>query len=256
MAQTDTYLDEYALLERGFIEPSFRWVRVKLGNETLAESKTPLLLIQFGRDVAPTYFFKQDEIDAAKLEASVKRDGKRYWTVRSGDQAIRDGAWTYVEPGEHLSALAERITFNWKAFQWYEEEEQVFVEARMPRHRVDVLRSSRHIRVVLGGVEIAESHRPLLLFETTLPTRYYLPRDDVRMDYLVETDFRTACPYKGEARYWSVKIGEDLFENVVWSYPEPILENPKIKDLMCFYNEKVDLYVDGELLTRPQTPFE
>jgi uncharacterized protein (DUF427 family) len=76
------------------------------------------------------------------------------------------------------------------------------------------------------------------------------------MDYLVETDLRAACPYKGEARYWSVKIGEKLFENVVWSYPEPILENPKIRDLMCFYNEKVDLYVDGELLTRPQTPFE
>jgi uncharacterized protein (DUF427 family) len=190
-----------------------------------------------------------------KLVSWTERDGRRYWSVESDGQLISEGAWTYIDPPEHLAALKDRITFNWHDFDWFEEEEQVFVEARMPQHRVDVLRSSRHIEVVIAGQVLADTQTPYLLFETTLPTRYYIPRDDVQMGFLRESSLTTQCPYKGKARYWSVHAGDEVFENVVWSYPNPILENPKIKDLMCFYSEKVDIYIDGQLEPRPATPF-
>jgi uncharacterized protein (DUF427 family) len=138
---------------------------------------------------------------------------------------------------------------------WFEEDDEVFVHARDPYHRVDVLNSSRHVRVEIDGATVAASRRPRLLFETGLPTRYYLPKADVRMDLLEPTDTTTRCPYKGEAIYWSARIGGQLREDVVWSYPYPIPEIPKIEHLLAFFNERVDLYVDGELQVRPQTPW-
>jgi uncharacterized protein (DUF427 family) len=136
---------------------------------------------------------------------------------------------------------------------WYEEDDEVFVHPRDPHHRVDVLNSSRHVKVVVEGVVVAETRRPRLLFETGLPTRYYIPKIDVRMDLLEPTDSITACPYKGRASYWSVRAGERLLEDLVWVYPAPIPECPKIENLLSFYNEKVDIYVDGELQPRPKT---
>jgi uncharacterized protein (DUF427 family) len=138
---------------------------------------------------------------------------------------------------------------------WYEEEEEVFVHARDPHKRVDVLASARHVQVMVAGETIAETRRPYLLFETGLPTRYYIPREDVRMDLLTPTAHTSRCPYKGIARYWSVTVGGRTVDNIVWSYPNPIPENPKIKDLLCFFNERVDLFVDGELQPQPLTPW-
>ena len=114
--------------------------------------------------------------------------------------------------------------------------------------------SERWVRVELDGEYVADSRRTLL-FETNLPTRYYLPPDDVRMELLESTEGTTRCPYKGEAIYWSASVGDEVFRNIVWSYPDPIPECPKIKGLLCFYNEKVDIYVDGALQSRPQTPW-
>ncbi len=138
---------------------------------------------------------------------------------------------------------------------WYEEEEEVFVHARDPYKRVDVLPSSRHLRVEIAGETVAETRRPYLLFETSLPTRYYIPQEDARLDLLEPSDLKTPCPYKGIASYWSVKIGDYVAENVVWSYRETISECPKIKDLLCFFNERADIYLDNELQARPQTPW-
>jgi uncharacterized protein (DUF427 family) len=120
---------------------------------------------------------------------------------------------------------------------------------------MDVMPSSRYVRVEVNGVTVAESYRPHLLFETSLPTRYYLPREDVRMECLIPSEKTSRCPYKGIAEYWSVQVGDAVLEDVVWSYPDPIPENPKIAGLLCFYNEKVNLYVDGELQARPVTPW-
>jgi uncharacterized protein (DUF427 family) len=134
---------------------------------------------------------------------------------------------------------------------WFEEEEQVFEHPRDPYHRVDVIQSSREVRVEIGGKVVAESRRPRLLFETNLPTRYYLPVEDVRMDLLEPTDTTSVCPYKGTASYWRMQAGG---RDVAWSYQDPISECPKIRGLIAFFNERVDaLSVDGELQEKPKT---
>ncbi len=128
---------------------------------------------------------------------------------------------------------------------WYEEDDQVFVHPRDPNKRVDVLHSSRHVEVKLNGVVLADSHRPSLLFETGLPTRYDLPKADVRQDLLFPSETHTACPYKGVASYWSARLADNVFEDVAWEYPHPIPECTKIEHLVCFYPEKVEQSVDG-----------
>jgi uncharacterized protein (DUF427 family) len=120
---------------------------------------------------------------------------------------------------------------------------------------VDTLRSSRRVEVAIAGTTVASSARPLLLFETSLPTRYYLPFADVRTELFEASDLVTSCPYKGTARFWSVRVADTVVPDIAWSYPDPIPENPKIKDLVCFFNERVDLVVDGVALERPDTPW-
>ncbi len=134
---------------------------------------------------------------------------------------------------------------------WYEEEEEVFVHPRDPYHRVDTVSSSRHIQVVVDGEIVAETRRAHLLFETGLPTRYYISQEDVRMSLLTPT--QTQCPYKGVSSYWSVHVNGSVHEDIVWGYPNPIPEIPKIKGLVSFYNEKLDIYVDGVLEEKPRT---
>ncbi|MFT4471317.1 DUF427 domain-containing protein [Arthrobacter sulfonylureivorans] len=147
------------------------------------------------------------------------------------------------------------MTFSWRQLEWYEEDERALVHARDPYKRVDTLRSSRRVQIYLEGQKVADSIRPLLLFETHLPVRYYLPAADVRTDLLEASDTVTSCPYKGMARYWSIRLGENVIRDVLWSYPDPIPENPKIRDLFCFFNERVDLVVDGVMQERPDTPW-
>ena len=118
---------------------------------------------------------------------------------------------------------------------------------------MDILDSSRHVKVEVNGEVVAETARPKVLFETGLPPRYYIPHEDVREDVLVPSDHQTQCPYKGTASYHSVEAGGGTAENVVWHYPEPIAAVEKVRDTLSFFNEKVDLEVDGEAQERPQT---
>ncbi len=176
--------------------------------------------------------------------------------MRIGDQVATNAAWIVLRPPSILTALSEHVSFAWgKMDGWSEEEEEVFVHARDPHMRVDVLPSSRHVRVVIDDVVVAETRRPHLLFETTLPTRYYIPREDVRMELLEPTGLTTRCPYKGIASYWNVRVGQRIAQNILWSYQNPIAECPKIRGLLSVFNERVDLYVDGELQIRPITPW-
>jgi uncharacterized protein (DUF427 family) len=92
---------------------------------------------------------------------------------------------------------------------------------------------------------VAESRAPRLLFETSLPVRYYLPKPHVRMELLEPTDTVTHCPYKGAAEYWAVRVGEQLHQDLAWSYRAPLPESSKIAGLVCFWNDRVELYVDG-----------
>jgi uncharacterized protein (DUF427 family) len=112
-------------------------------------------------------------------------------------------------------------------------------------HRVTITPTDHHLVVSIGGEQVAVSDRPVLLEETGLKTRYYLPREDVRMDLLQPTSRATTCPYKGQASYWSVKIGDEVHDDVVWSYESPIPAAAGIAGLLCFYNERVELTVDA-----------
>ncbi len=159
-------------------------------------------------------------------------------------------------PATTADNLADHVKVDWNAVdQWFEEDEEVFIHPRSPFTRIDCLASSRHVVVSLDGTVLADSTRPTILFETGLPARYYLPLDDVRTELLQPTATSTGCPYKGFARYWSVAVDGELYEDLVWGYDEPFRESAPVKGLMCFYNEKVDLTIDGDPVSQPVTPF-
>ena len=239
-----------------FVEPSPRRIRVRLGDELVADTTRAQLLVRYGAGGLPTYFLPEDDVRPDVLvDEATGGKGQRTWSVSAGHKRAAGAAWTYEDPTGEMAALAGHVTFSWRQLEWYEEDEQVFVHARDPYKRVDTLRSSRRVQVIVGGEQVANSVRPLLLFETSLPTRYYLPFEDVRTDLLEASDAVTVCPYKGQARYWSLRVGDTLLPDVAWSYPNPIPENPKIRDLLCFFNERVDLVVDGEKLERPLSPW-
>jgi len=122
-------------------------------------------------------------------------------------------------------------------------------------HHITVTPADLHIEIRVGGEKVAESDRPVLLEETGLPTRYYLQREDVRTELLRPTDTQTTCPFKGHASYWSVEVGDTVHTDVVWSYETPIPDAEGIAGLMCFYDERVDVSIDGVGRERPQTPF-
>ena len=165
-----------------------------------------------------------------------------------------DGAWAY--PDSPLEELRDLVRFEWQALdEWLEEDELVYVHPRSPYSRVDILASSRRVQVMVDGVELADSSRPHVLFETGLPPRYYLPLSDVRTELLTPSERVTQCPYKGTANYWSVQVGDRRYDDFVWMYRSPLAESAKVAGLVCFYNEKVDLIIDGVPQERPKTPF-
>jgi uncharacterized protein (DUF427 family) len=241
------------------LEPSPRWVRVCFGGQTVADSKRVMLLREPGR--LPVYYFPRADVRAelvgpvAHGAACPERGAAVCWTLRVGDRMAEHAAWESTDARPGRLALRDHVTFEWaKMDAWFEEDDEVYVHARDPYKRVDVLHSSRHVRVVVAGEVVAETRRPALLFETGLPTRYYLPKTDVRMDLLVPTETATRCPYKGVASYYSVRVGPTVVKDVAWYYRHPIPECGKIENLVCFFNERVDaLYVDGELQPRPRT---
>src|ERR671915_1613737 len=241
-----------------YFEDSPRWVRVMFNGETVADSRRAKLLHETGH--LPIYYFPEEDVRMDLLEASdhttycpFKGDAS-YWSVKVGDKIAENAAWAYPEPIDSAPPFSGLIAFYWRRMDaWFEEDEQVFVHPRDPYHRVDVLDSSRHVKVSVGGEVVAETDRPVILFETGLPPRYYIPPEDVREDVLVESEKTTRCPYKGIASYWSVKAEGERVEDLIWSYQDPIPEAAKIKGYLCFFNEKVDLEVDGEEQERPLT---
>jgi uncharacterized protein (DUF427 family) len=240
------------------LEPSPRWVRVRFGGQTVADSKRVLLLREPG--CLPVYYFPRADVRDELLvpahdgPACPDRGAAVCWTVRVGNRTAEHAAW---EPGDlrlDRRPLQGHVAFEWaKMDAWFEEDDEVYVHARDPYKRVDVLHSSRHVRVVVGGELVAETRRPSLLFETGLPTRYYLPKADVRMERLIPTEKETRCPYKGLASYYSVRTGSTVVPDIAWCYRHPIPECSKIENLVCLFNEHVDHYVDGELQARPRT---
>jgi uncharacterized protein (DUF427 family) len=240
------------------IEEGRKRVRAYLGGEVVADTTRPRLVWEV--PPYPAYYFPPDDVRTELLTPtertrdSSSRGRARYFTVQGGDRVAEDAAWSYPDsPVEQLRGL---IRFDWAAMDaWFEEDEEVFVHPRNPYHRVDVLVSSRHVEVHLGGVKVADSTQPRVLFETGLPPRWYVPLTDVRMDLLRPSSKVTGCPYKGFASYWSVEVDGIRHDDVVWTYKTPLLESVKIAGLACFYDERVDVVLDGVPQERPTSPF-
>jgi uncharacterized protein (DUF427 family) len=145
------------------------------------------------------------------------------------------------------------VVLDFHAFDaWYEEDEPIFSHPRDPFHRVDIRRSSRRVRIEVDGEVLAESSRPCLLFETSLPMRCYLPREDVRLE-LSPSAKKTYCPYKGQASYASFDVKGRRYRDLVWSYEQPLPDATAIAGLVAFFDEKVDVIVDGQRRERPRT---
>ena len=239
-------------------EPSPKWVRVMLGGKFIADSKRVRLLQASG---SPRYYFPKEDVRMDLLEPAGDEEqtplGKAsFWTVKVGNRVAEKGAWMYNQPVSPTLDLRNYVAFDWnKMDAWFEEAEEVYGHAHDPHKRIDTLESTRHIEVIVLGEKVADTHNPILLFETGLQVRYYLPRLDVRPELLLPSEKTTVCAYKGKAGYYSVKVGNRIAQDIAWYYRYPTTEVSKIGGRIAFYNERVDtLYVDGEKQETPEAP--
>lgn len=229
------------------VETSGKRVRAVLAGQVVADSTRPLLVWE--RPHHPAYYFPREDV-RTDLIGAVERTEHRaglgeahLHPLALGEREAREGVVTY--PDSPVERIRDHIRFRWKAVDsWFEEDEEIHVHPRDPYTRIDILASSRHVRVAIGGVIVAETHQPRLLFETNVATRYYLPKIDVRMGLLERSATLTRCPYKGTAEYHSARIADTVYPDVAWSYPAPFPESQKIAGLIAFHDEKTDLIVD------------
>ncbi|MEP7023982.1 MAG: DUF427 domain-containing protein [Actinomycetota bacterium] len=245
-------------------ERSDKWVRAFVGETTVVDSRAPLLYYEEAFPV-PGYAFAKADVRTDLLRPAKgeppreplfflpKGPVSQWFDLEVGGRLIPHVAWTRDDP-----ELQDLVVFSWQPGlidRWLEEEEEVGGHPRDPHKRVEALASTRHITVALDGVVLADSSAPVLLFETALPTRYYLPREDVQFEALSPSTNRSQCPYKGEAdHYWDV-AGPVEAKNVAWSYTTPFPAVEKIAGRISFYNELVDITVDGVIQQRPVSIF-
>lgn len=243
-----------------YVEPTPKRIRVQVGGETIADSTSAMLLHESGYQ--PIHYFPPEDVRAELLDPSdrhtycPKKGEASYYTIRVGDHVLDAGAWYYPDPLPDAPPIKHLIAFYFNRMdRWLEEDEEMLVHPRDPYHRVDVLRTDRQVRVSLDGELLAESTRALGLFESNLPSRWYLPREDV-LAALEASNTVTRCPYKGTAGYYSVRLGNgERAKDLVWFYDQPHPEVGRIAGLVCFFNEKVEIELDGELQEQPESPW-
>jgi len=238
------------------VEPSQRRVRVMLGGEIVADTTSPLLVWEV--PYYPTYYIPEADVETGLLvetgetRRSPSRGEATQYVVKAGN--AEGAAYAFHDP--KIPELAGHYSLVWKTMDhWFEEDEEVWVHPRDPYTRIDILPSGRRIRIEIEGTTVADTTNASFLFETGLPTRYYMPKTDVRMDLMTPTDLETACPYKGVARYWNADVDGQVHENILWGYDSPLPESQKVTGLVSFYNEKVDVFVDEEMADKPKTKF-
>ena len=246
--------------ERLRMERSPKRLRSLVAGQTVLDTRAAMLVWE--KPYYPTYYVPVADV-RARLDLNPEGGGHTAHAalgtpdvldVRVGDEVRRRAALTFPDAPD--KRFRDLVRVKWEAMdEWLEEDEPVYVHPRDPYKRIDILDSSRHVRVVVDGVTVAESHHPRILFETGLPPRYYLPMTDVRNDLLRPSDAVSHCPYKGTAAWWSVEVNDNRHQDLVWTYRAPTAESQKIAGLLAFYDERVDLYLDGTLQERPHTPF-
>jgi len=240
------------------VEPVPRRVRALLGGEVVLDTIRALYVWEWPH--YPQYYIPIADVDGDRLvdeqhPEHLRRGTARRHGLRVGE--ISRPGTVHVYADDARQGLAGTARFDWDALDaWFEEDERVFVHPRDPYVRVDALRSTRRVRIELDGLALAESSSPVMVFETGLPTRYYLNRTEVNFEHLIPTETVTACPYKGRTTgYWSVQAGDDAQSDLAWTYDFPTHQLLPIAGLIAFYNERVDILVDGERLARPTTHF-
>jgi uncharacterized protein (DUF427 family) len=257
------------------VHPIGKWIRATVGDRTVVDTRRAQLVWE-PRRVVGSYAVPEEDIAAELVpsagpgadEQPVSLEGGppvldprspfaahttagTALTIRTPDADLPGAAFRPDDPD-----LAGRVILDWVAFtQWFEEEEPVTAHPRDPFHRIDCLRSSRRVQIGIEGVTLADSTRATMLFETSLPPRFYLPREDVAPELLDPTATHTFCAYKGEASYWSARFGATLLPDIAWSYPDPLNDAVPVRDLISFFTERLDLTLDGEPQPRPHTPW-
>jgi uncharacterized protein (DUF427 family) len=244
---------------------------VEHDGKTVAETDRPLLVWE-PRRIVPAYAVPIEDLQTELIPAADPKDAPdpakfpvlhpgipfavhtapgQPMTVRTAQGNLESAAFLPSDPD-----LDGYVILDFAAFSaWYEEEERIVAHPQDPFKRISVRPSSRQVRIEVDGQVLAESQQARLLFETGLPTRYYLPWADVRTELLTPSDRHTYCAYKGEASYWSVELAGRMLKNLVWTYKQPLHDALRVRDLLAFYNERVDIIVDGVRQERPVTIF-
>ncbi|MBI1758524.1 MAG: DUF427 domain-containing protein [Actinobacteria bacterium] len=229
------------------VEAGRKRVRALLGGHVVADTTRPVLVWE--APYYPTYYIPAEDVRAELVDTGSARhspsrgDGQLH-DVQVGGQTAAGAALVYAD--SPLPELTGLVRLEWSAMsEWLEEDEPVYGHPRDPYTRLDILPSSRHVEVRVDGVLVADSHRPTILFETGLPPRYYLPMTDVRLDLLRPSAASTHCPYKGTAEYWDIVLGDRVHEGLVWGYRTPLPESQRIAGMIAFYDEKMDVTIDG-----------
>lgn len=235
---------------RLFFEEFPRRVRAVLGGETVVDTRRGGLLHETG--LLPQLYVPAEDISEELLEPTDHhtfcpfKGTASYWSLAAGGRRAENGVWSYLEPRPEVAWLRGYFALYWDAAEaWFDEDEEVEGHLRDPYHRVDARHSSLRVRVSVEGVPLAETDRPVLLSETGLPNRYYLPPEDVRRELLTASTTRSVCPYKGTASYWSLDSGEHRVADVAWEYPEPLENATKVRGHLCFPQERWTVEVDG-----------
>ena len=240
--------------------PTGTRIRAYLLDELIADSRDVLLVrespvkIHYAfpeKDVAMRYLTKRE-----KEPESPSKGRIRFYHLKVGEETREKSAFAYPDQKEGRPDLRGYILFNWNVMDhWYEEEEELFGHPRDPYTRIDVRASSRHVVVEAGGTVIADTKQPRLLMETGLPVRYYIPNEDINWDYLVPSEKTTVCPYKGRSTYWSIQVNGNAYRDTAWAYPEPLQDAERVRDTVCFQQENLTVYVDGEVEQTPSVYF-
>jgi uncharacterized protein (DUF427 family) len=240
------------------VEPVPRRIRAYLGGTTVLDTTDARYVWEWPQ--YPQYYIPLGDVRPGLLVSSgftqhSPRGPVEVHRLEAGGEVRKQAARVLHQ--STLDGLSGTVRFEWEALDaWFEEDEQVFVHPRNPYSRVDALRSTRSIRVELEGVVLAESSSPIMVFETGLPTRYYLNRTEINFEHLVSSSTVTACPYKGTtSEYWSVNAGGTVHPDLAWAYDFPTRALAPIAGLVAFYNERVDITLDGCRLDRPSTHF-
>jgi uncharacterized protein (DUF427 family) len=232
-----------------FAEPLRRRMRVRFAGEWIADSEHVVLLHEPGH--YPVAFFPISDVRGEALwpeeRVTTHRDlGATGWfTVRAGDRQAARAAWRFVDLPAWAGELRDHVAFAWRAMDaFYEEDERIVGHAADAYHRNDIRSSSRHLVVRDGDRVVADTHRPVVLYESGFAPRWYVPREDIDEDALITTDKQTFCPYKGVASYYDIGARE----GAAWSYPQAWPEVARVRGLVSFEPDRIDVFLDGEKL--------